>query len=223
MLRMSNTKMDIKTSATATVITNPFVVAMFPPRLTVPAGTGSPRRIWEKLGDRRDVPRFFRPNRESRFQKVFITVTRAAVIRMCSVLEGMGRFVRVVAVDAPHHITQRGNARPVIHRDNEDRATSLALLRKYCERHGPGVRSTEKDNTWGWANGSCLCCVRQKIGERPVCPQVSCLSRHRHRLSRPWNARDWNEGWGYQNRIVDPEAFASWFYHDSCSGIPSLT
>lgn len=47
-----------------------------------------------------------------------------------------------------------------------------------------------------------------------------CLFRHRQRLSRSWNARDWNEGWGYQNRIVDPDAFASWFYHDSCSGTP---
>jgi hypothetical protein len=48
-----------------------------------------------------------------------------------------------------------------------------------------------------------------------------CLARHQQRVSVPWNARDWNEGWGYQNRIVEPESFARWFYEDSCvSGFP---
>jgi len=47
-----------------------------------------------------------------------------------------------------------------------------------------------------------------------------CLARHRQRVSRPWNKRDWDEGWGYQNRIVEAEEFALWFYHDSCSGTP---
>jgi hypothetical protein len=48
-----------------------------------------------------------------------------------------------------------------------------------------------------------------------------CLARHRQRLSVPWAQRDWNEGWGYQNRIVEPEPFAGWFYEDtSCGGFP---
>lgn len=47
-----------------------------------------------------------------------------------------------------------------------------------------------------------------------------CAERHRQRVSRPWNQRDWDEGWGYQNRITEPEAFDRWFYNDSCSGVP---
>jgi|SRR6516225_2973468 len=47
-----------------------------------------------------------------------------------------------------------------------------------------------------------------------------CLARHHQRISRPWNRRDWDEDWAYQNRITDPEAFDRWFYEDSCSGTP---
>jgi hypothetical protein len=47
-----------------------------------------------------------------------------------------------------------------------------------------------------------------------------CLARHHQRISRPWNRRNLDEGWGYQNRITDPEEFDRWFYHDSCSGAP---
>jgi hypothetical protein len=47
-----------------------------------------------------------------------------------------------------------------------------------------------------------------------------CLSRHHQRVSIPWNQRDWNEGWAYQNRIIVPEQFEQWFYQDSTSGTP---
>jgi hypothetical protein len=47
-----------------------------------------------------------------------------------------------------------------------------------------------------------------------------CLARHRQRISRAWNQRDWDEGWGYQNRIVEAAQFDRWFYNDSCSGTP---
>jgi hypothetical protein len=47
-----------------------------------------------------------------------------------------------------------------------------------------------------------------------------CLLRHQQRMSHAWNQRDVDEHWGYQNRIVDPEAFHSWFYHDSCGPEP---
>ena len=50
----------------------------------------------------------------------------------------------------------------------------------------------------------------------------ACLARHRQRISRPWNQRDLDEGWGYQNRITDPEQFDRWFYQDSCSGTPVI-
>jgi hypothetical protein len=35
-----------------------------------------------------------------------------------------------------------------------------------------------------------------------------CFARHQQRTALPWNQRDLDEGWGYQNRITDPEAFA---------------
>jgi len=47
-----------------------------------------------------------------------------------------------------------------------------------------------------------------------------CLARHQQRTARPWNKRDWDEGWGYQNRITEPGEFERWFYNDSCSGEP---
>lgn len=46
-----------------------------------------------------------------------------------------------------------------------------------------------------------------------------CLARHRQRVSIRWTQRDWDEGWGYQNRIVDPDAFERWFYEDTCAGV----
>src|SRR5436305_8091834 len=45
----------------------------------------------------------------------------------------MGRFARVVVVDVPHHITQRGNARQVILDNDGDRMTYLGLLRRYSQ------------------------------------------------------------------------------------------
>ena len=45
----------------------------------------------------------------------------------------MARLPRVVIVDVPHHVTQRGNARQVIFRSDADRLTYLELLRKHCE------------------------------------------------------------------------------------------
>ena len=44
-----------------------------------------------------------------------------------------------------------------------------------------------------------------------------CLARHRARASVPWNARDRDEGWGYQNRIVEDGHFERWFYTDTCT------
>ena len=48
----------------------------------------------------------------------------------------------------------------------------------------------------------------------------TCLARHNQRVSQPWNKRDLDEGWGYQNRITDLEKFHRWFYQDSCSVSP---
>jgi putative transposase len=47
----------------------------------------------------------------------------------------MPRFARLVVVDVPHHITQRGNARQIIFAHNPDRSTYLQLLQHYSQLH----------------------------------------------------------------------------------------
>lgn len=48
----------------------------------------------------------------------------------------MVRFVRVVAAGAPHHITQRGNARRFILEGDAERSVYLNLLQQCVQRHG---------------------------------------------------------------------------------------
>jgi REP-associated tyrosine transposase len=45
----------------------------------------------------------------------------------------MARLARVVAVNVPHHLTQRGNARQVILNSDAERSVYLELLQKYVE------------------------------------------------------------------------------------------
>jgi putative transposase len=47
----------------------------------------------------------------------------------------MARFARIVALDMPHHFTQRGNGRQVIFESDSDRLTYLELLRANCRQH----------------------------------------------------------------------------------------
>ena len=44
-------------------------------------------------------------------------------------------MARVIAVDAPHHVTQRGNARRFILDSETDRAVYLDFLRQYTQLH----------------------------------------------------------------------------------------
>src|SRR5271155_2709114 len=48
----------------------------------------------------------------------------------------MTRLARVIAVDVPHHVTQRGNARRFILDCDADRMIYLNLLRQNIELHG---------------------------------------------------------------------------------------
>jgi hypothetical protein len=43
-----------------------------------------------------------------------------------------------------------------------------------------------------------------------------CLARHRVRSRRAWAAVDERKRWAIHNQVVDDEAFAHWFYEDSC-------
>ena len=42
-----------------------------------------------------------------------------------------------------------------------------------------------------------------------------CLARHEAAARRRWSAADVEKGLGFQNRIVEPSAFAQWFHHDA--------
>ena len=45
----------------------------------------------------------------------------------------MARLARVIALDVPHHVTQRGNARRYILDSDSDRLVYLDLLRHSCQ------------------------------------------------------------------------------------------
>lgn len=47
----------------------------------------------------------------------------------------MARLARVIAVDLPYHITQRGNAQRFVLESDADRMVYLQLLRHYCRLH----------------------------------------------------------------------------------------
>lgn len=47
-----------------------------------------------------------------------------------------------------------------------------------------------------------------------------CRARHQNRTRFPLAQADQNHGWGYQNQIIDPIAFSSWFSHDSGGSEP---
>jgi REP element-mobilizing transposase RayT len=51
----------------------------------------------------------------------------------------MARLARVVAVDVPHHVTQRGNARQFILASDAERMVYLDLLRQAVQLHGLSV------------------------------------------------------------------------------------
>jgi hypothetical protein len=54
----------------------------------------------------------------------------------------MARFARVVAIDAPHHITQRGNARQTVFEGDPDRLVYLGLLRQHSTIPAGCLRSS---------------------------------------------------------------------------------
>jgi hypothetical protein len=64
----------------------------------------------------------------------------------------MARLARVVAVDVPHHVTQRANARQFILNSNGERMVYMDLLRQAVQLGGwPSLsNSTFPHNNVGW-------------------------------------------------------------------------
>jgi REP-associated tyrosine transposase len=103
----------------------------------------------------------------------------------------MGRFARVVVVDVPHHVTQRGNARQLILTSDGDRVTYLALLRQYSEVHGLGVL------------GYCLMSNHVHLIAVPHAPDAMAraLKQAHGRYATYWNARQSSSGHVWQGRF----------------------
>jgi len=103
----------------------------------------------------------------------------------------MGRFARVVAVDVPHHVTQRGNGRQVILNSDSDRITYLALLRQHSELHGLGLL------------GYCLMSNHVHLIAVPHAQDAlaQSLKQAHGRYATYWNARRASSGHVWQGRF----------------------
>jgi len=103
----------------------------------------------------------------------------------------MARLPRVVVVDVPHHVTQRGNARQVILTDDADRVTYLELLRQYSELYRLSLL------------GYCLLSNHVHLIAVPRTAEALALTlKHVHgRYASYWNARQSSSGHVWQGRF----------------------
>ena len=103
----------------------------------------------------------------------------------------MARFPRVVAVDVPHHVTQRGNARQIIFATDADRLTYMALLREYAQLYDLPLL------------GYCLMSNHVHLiavphGETAL---SQCLKQTHGRYASYWNGRQSSTGHVWQGRF----------------------
>ena len=117
--------------------------------------------------------------------------TSSEIIRLLSTLfDFMARLARVVALDTPHHVTQRGNGRRAIFESDADRIVYLDLLRKYCLVH----RLSEA--------GYCLMSNQVHLIVVPARPDSLWLAlKHTHgRYATYFNSRRASSGHVWQGR-----------------------
>ena len=103
----------------------------------------------------------------------------------------MARLPRVVAVDIPHHVTQRGNARQVILATDADRTTYLELLREYSQLYRLGLL------------GYCLMSNHVHLIAVPHTPEAlsRSLKQAHGRYAWYWNALQSSSGHVWQGRF----------------------
>lgn len=103
----------------------------------------------------------------------------------------MPRLPRVVVVDVPHHVTQRGNARQVLLGNEADRSTYLDLLREYSELYGLSLL------------GYCLMSnhVHLIVVPRTSNAMAQTLKQAHGRYASYWNARQSSSGHVWQGRF----------------------
>jgi putative transposase len=103
----------------------------------------------------------------------------------------MARLSRVVAIDVPHHVTQRGNARQIVFGSDPDRLTYLNLLRENCDLYNLSLL------------GYCLMTNHAHLVAIPRDAQSLALAlKHTHgRYATFWNARCCSSGHVWQGRF----------------------
>src|SRR5690348_7839127 len=103
----------------------------------------------------------------------------------------MARLPRVVVVDVPHHVTQRGNSRQVIFSTDADRRAYLELLREYSHLYGLGLV------------GHCLMANHVHLIAVPHTPEAlaQSLKQAHGRYAAYWNARQSSSGHVWQGRF----------------------
>jgi putative transposase len=111
-------------------------------------------------------------------------------IRLCY-FHAMARLPRVVIVDVPHHVTQRGNARQVILSSDVDRSAYLELLAEYAQLYGLSLLAY------------CLMSNHVHLIAVPRTPDALSHSlRLAHgRYAAYWNARQSSTGHVWQGRF----------------------
>ena len=103
----------------------------------------------------------------------------------------MARLPRVVAVEVPHHVTQRGNSRQVILATAADRITYLELLREYSQLYRLGLL------------GYCLMSNHVHLIAVPHTHDAlsQSLKQAHGRYAAYWNARQSSSGHVWQGRF----------------------
>jgi putative transposase len=109
----------------------------------------------------------------------------------CAKLEGVPRGARVVAVGAPHHVTQRGNNRQKIFVHDSDRRLYMALLAEQARRNQLRIL------------GYCLMPNHVHLIALPERSDslAQALGRAHNLYSRWFNARHHRSGHLWQNRF----------------------
>lgn len=102
----------------------------------------------------------------------------------------MARLARVIAVDTPHHVTQRGNARAFVLESASDRAVYLQLLEHFCRLYRLSVA------------GYCLMSNHVHLIAIPQRPESLALAlKNAHgRYAAYFNARHRSSGHVWQGR-----------------------
>src|SRR5258708_3661905 len=107
------------------------------------------------------------------------------------ILSAVARLARVIAVDVPHHVTQRGNARQFILTSDAERLVYLYLLRNYSVQYQLSVI------------GYCLMSNHVHLIVVPRKTDALALAlKHTHgRYATYWNVRHASSGHAWQGRF----------------------